>query len=273
MEMSFKKRPMLLIIGIIVLIILPIPLFYSHYRFYNSVEKEVYSMFNTTGSKKKLITKKDLEALPEKLVDYLIKVGVIGKCKDCHVTFKQTGRIKTRQDKKWTKFSATQYMTADVPNFIWSARAFPIFIRDKSVEGQGEVKVSLLGLKDIAKSDGRKTNESALARCLGELLFYPVGFLSDAISWEVLENGSLRAMAQVGDTKVKGIFIFNENGLLSQFEAKRYMNESLEDFTGIAEDYQMKQGLFIPTKMKAIWNLKEGDFEYFNCTITDYKID
>ena len=26
-------------------------------------------------------------------------------------------------------------------------------------------------------------------------------------------------------------------------------------------------------KMSAIWKLKEGDFEYFNCTITDYNID
>lgn len=264
---------MLLIGGILILIVLPLTIFYGHYRFYSSVEKEVSRMFNTKGAKETLVTKKDLEFLPEKLRDYLLKVGVINACKDCHMTFKQTGRIKTGQDKKWIDFTATQYMTANSPNFIWSARSFPIFIRDKSVNGKGEIKVSLFGLKDIVKSDGRKTDESALTRSLGELLFYPIGFLSSAILWEDLKNGSLKATAQVGDTKVEGIFFFNEDGLPSRFEAKRYMNETLEGFTGIAEDYQRKEGLFIPTKMRAIWNLKEGDFEYFNCTITDYKID
>lgn len=264
---------MLLIVGILILIVLPLALFYGHYRFYHTVEKEVSDMFNMAGVKETLVTKKDLEALPEKLRNYLLKLGVIDTCKDCHVTFKQTGRIKTGQDKKWTNFIATQYMTANSPNFIWSARSFPIFIRDKSVNGKGEVKVSLFGLKYIAKSDGHKTDKSALARCLGELLFYPVGFLSDAILWEDLKNGSLKATTQVGDTKVEGIFFFNEEGLLYRFESKRYMGETLEDFTGIAEDYQLMNELFIPTKMRAIWNLKEGDFEYFNCTITDYKID
>ncbi|MFK7811105.1 MAG: DUF6544 family protein [Maribacter sp.] len=264
---------MLLLLGILILIAFPITLFYGHYRFYNSVENEVSSMFNISGVKESLVTKKDLEAVPEKLRDYLLKVGVIGKCKGCHVTFKQNGQIKTAQDKKWTDFTATQYMTADSPNFIWSARAFPMFVRDKSINGKGEVKVSLFGLKDIAKSDGHKTNESALTRCLGELLFYPVGFLSDAISWEELENGSLKATIQVGNITTEGVFLFNEDGLLYRFESKRYMNETLEDFTGIAEDYQMKNGFFIPTKMRAIWNLKDGDFEYFNCKITEYNID
>lgn len=264
---------MLPISVILILIVFPVILFYGHFRFYHSVEKEVSDLFNAMGVKETLVTKEDLEYLPEKLRNYLLKVGVIDKCKDCHVTFKQAGRIKTGQDKKWTDFTATQYMTADSPNFIWSARSFPIFIRDKSIKGKGEVRVSLFGLKDIAKSNGHKTDESALARCLGELLFYPVGFLSDAITWEDLKNGSLKATARAGETEVEGFFFFNEDGLLYRFEAKRYRDETLENFTGIAEDYQMKNGLFIPTKMRAIWNLMEGDFEYFNCTITAYNID
>lgn len=263
----------MLLIGILILIALPLLLFYGHYNFYNSVEKEVSGMRNTSVVKEILVTKKDLEVLPKKLGDYLIKIGLIGTCKDCHVTFKQTGHIKTGQDKKWTDFTATQYMIVDSPSFIWSARSFPMFIRDKSIHGKGEVKLSLFGLKDVAKSVGYKTDESALARCLGELLFYPVGFLSDAITWEDLENGAVKATIEVAGIKADGIFFFNEDGLLYRFESKRYMNETLEDFTGIAEDYQMREGLLIPTKMRAIWNLESGDFEYFNCTITDYNID
>lgn len=264
---------MLLIIGIVILIVLPLTLFYGHYRFYSFIEKEVNEMFNTYHIEEKPITQKDLDSLPVELRDYLQKVGVIDASKNCHVTFKQTGRIKTGKDKKWTDFTATQYMSANPPNFIWSARSFPMFIKDKSIDGKGEVKVNLFGLKDIAKTNGKKTDESALARCLGELLFYPIGFLSDAITWEVMLNGSLKAKVQVNETKAEGIFYFNEEGLLYRFESKRYMGETSEKFTGIAEDYKQMDKLFIPSKMRAIWNLKNGDFEYFNCTLTDYRID
>lgn len=264
---------MILITGIFLILILPLTLFYGHHHFYRSVEKEVNNMFNKRGKKETPISVKDLEALPKKLGDYLQKIGVIGTCKDCNVTFKQTGRIKTGKDKSWTDFIATHYMTAHSLNFIWSARSYPMFIRDKSMNGQGEVKVSLFGLKDIAKTGDKKTNQSALVRCLGELLFYPIGFLSKNITWEVKPNGPLRAIAVVNETKAEGIFYFNEEGLLYRFESKRYMGETLENFTGIAEDYKKMEDLFIPTKMRAIWNLEDGDFEYFNCTITDYRID
>ncbi|WP_394973021.1 DUF6544 family protein [uncultured Croceitalea sp.] len=264
---------MLFIIGIFILIALPLILFYGHYHFYRSVEKEVGIMFNINGKKETIITENDLELLPQQLKEYLTKVGIVGTCKDCNVTFKQVGRIKTSQGKKWTNFTATQYMTATLPNFIWAARAFPMFIRDKSCNGQGEVKVSLLGLKDIAKTNDKKTDKSALVRCLGELIFYPIGFLSEAISWKVQPNNSLKAIVKIDKTQVEGIFYFNDEGLLHKFEAKRYMDQTLEDFTGIAEDYKLIGGLFIPSKMKAIWNLKEGDFEYYNSTITYYNID
>jgi hypothetical protein len=218
------------------------------------------------------ITNDDLSKLPIALKKYLIKAGVIGKYKDGHAIFKQRGRIKTSKEKGWTAFRAIQHMTASSPNFIWSAQAYPLFIQDKSANGKGEVKVNLFGLKNVATFNGPKADESALARCLGELMFYPIGFLSEHISWEVLNAHSLKAKVQMNGTETEGVFYFNEEGLLSSFQALRYKDEALENFTGIAEDYKSMDGLFIPSKMKAIWNLKDGDFEYFNCTITHYQI-
>ncbi|MGI9550657.1 MAG: DUF6544 family protein, partial [Aurantibacter sp.] len=150
-------------------------IFFGFYRFQTSVLREKESMFNQHGKAENTIAEADLETLPSLMKIYLEKVGIVGKCKDCHVIFKQTGKIKTAPKRKWTSFTATQYMTASSPNFIWSAQSFPMFIKDKSVNGKGEVKVSLFGLKDVAKSDGHKTDKSALARCLGELMFYPIG--------------------------------------------------------------------------------------------------
>jgi hypothetical protein len=258
---------------ILIIIFFTLLIFVGFYRFQASALKEKDALFNQYGKVEILVTEADLNALPSIMQNYLQKVGVVGKCKDCHVIFKQTGKIKTAAGKKWTPFKATQYMTASSPNFIWNAQAFPVFIRDKCINGKGEVRVSLFGLKELAKIDGAKTDQSALARCLGELMFYPLGFLSDTISWEVLGNDALMATVKIDDVMAQGIFYLNDAGLLYRFESNRYMNESLEKFTGVAEDYKMMEGLFIPSRMKASWNLKAGDFEYFNSTITTYKID
>lgn len=247
-------------------------IFVGSYRYHALIEKEKDVFLNMYDKKELLITEKDLDKLPAIMSSYLKKVGVVGSCRDCHSIFKQSGKIRTAKDKKWTGFMATQYMTAGQPGFIWSAKSFPMFIRDKSIDGEGEIKVNMFGYKDVALFTGKKTSISALGRCLGELMYYPIGFLSDAISWETIDNHSVKAKIQIKDVYAEGVFYFNGKGLMVRFQSKRYMADSLEDFTGIANDYKLMCGLYLPTKMKAIWNLSEGDFEYFNATITDYDI-
>jgi len=247
--------------------------FYGFYHFNDQLEKEKEFFFNMYDKKENLITREDLKSLPFIMKKYLEKVGVIGMCKDCNIIFKQIGRIKTSPLKGWTSFSATQYMTAKHPGFIWSAKAFPLFIRDKSINGKGEVKVSLLGLKNVALSEGIKTDISALVRCLGELIFYPIGFLSENISWEEINEHSVKAHVSINNIYAEGTFHFNDDGLIVSFESQRYCGEKLEYFTGKAENYKVMKGLCIPTTMKAIWNLEDGDFEYFNSDVHGYKID
>ena len=73
--------------------------------------------------------------------------------------------------------------------------------------------------------------------------------------------------------KSKASFSLMKTDCYIVLSPKDIMDGTLEDFTGIAEDDTKMGELYIPLKMRAIWNLKNGDFEYFNCTITDYKID
>lgn len=254
------------------IVLLGFLLLFGLYRFRRAISKEKEALFKTYSKRQNSITVHDLEGLPLPLKTYLKKVGVVGKPKDGHVVFRQKGRIKTSTEKGWTNFRAIQYMTSSTPNFIWSAQAYPLFIRDKSIAGKGEVKVNLFGLKNIALADGANSDQSALSRCLGELMFYPVGFLSADIAWEAIDDKSVKAKVHTQGTQAEGIFYFNPNGLLSHFKTKRYKDESLEEFTGIAENYKTMSGLLIPTTMRAIWNLEEGDFEYFNCELTNYTV-
>jgi len=248
-------------------------LFYSAFRIRKSITLEKEELFGLFDNNQRLISNADLDRLPAKLKSYLIKAGVIGSFRESNVSFTQKGQIKTAQNKKWRHFKAKQYMSSRLPGFIWSATSFPLFIRDKSFEGVGEVKINLLGYKNLATFHGQKINESALVRYLGELMFFPIGFLSKDIEWENNSKGSLKARLKVRNVVAEGVFYFNDDGLLHQFKSRRYMGETQESFTGIAEDYTMMAGMYLPSKMKAIWNLNNGDFEYFIAQITDYRID
>lgn len=264
--------PVVYVIVTIVLIILVVLPFYGAIRIRSAITKEKEALFGPVTVGKRAVATSELDSLPQNLRSFLIKSGVVGKSRDSNVIFKQQGRIMTAQNKKWRLFKATQFMSGTSPGFIWSAISFPLFIRDKCLKGVGEVKVNLLGLKDVAKYEGINTNKSALTRYLGELMFYPIGLLSKDISWKILSDDALGASLKVHDVRAEGSFYFNEEGLLYRFESQRYMGEQLENFTGLAEEYKMMSGMYIPTKMKAIWNLENGDFEYFNAEIKDYRI-
>ncbi|MEM7525776.1 MAG: DUF6544 family protein, partial [Pseudomonadota bacterium] len=196
----------------------------------------------------------------------LIKVGVVGKPRHCNVVFKQKGKIKNNQE-KWISFNATQYMSSMNPGFIWKAQSFPMLIRDKSMNNKGEMKISFLGLKNFARISGDEVDQSSLGRYLGELIWFPIGFLDSDISWETINNESVKATIVKGDLTLEGVFFFDQNGLIDHFETKRYRYTAMEDFIGEVGIYKKYDGLLIPDSMTAIWNLKGQKFEYFKATI------
>jgi len=248
-------------------------IFYGHYRFYHGVGKDKHVLFNHTGNTEKPVAANDLKKLPDTMVNYLKKVDVIGSCKDCHATIKQRGQIRKNVGSKWLDFTAKQYMSSVPIGFIWAAKSFPMFVKDKSVLGIGETNVSLFGLFSIAKERSKKINESALGRCLAELPLYPVAFLNNKISFKALDENKVRAVITIEGTTAEGIFHFDANGLIERFQSKRYRGTVLERFTGEMGNYKTHAGLYVPTTLKAIWNLEDGDFHYFTGEIVDYQID
>lgn len=256
-----------------IVILLTLLLLIGQYRFYFLVEKDKNELFNLSGNTEKKVVSTDFEQLPDLLVRYLKEVGVEGKCGDCHLTLRQRGRIRSSAKGKWMGFNAKQFMSAVPLGFVWAARAFPIFVKDKSIRGIGEVSISLFGLVPLGKQQSHKTNTSALARCLAELPLYPIAFLNKGITWETMSENALRAKVVVEGTQTEGIFFFNRNGLIDRFESERYRGNVLERFTGEMGEYKILSDLYVPTKLKAIWHLDGEDLEYFEGEIVAYRID
>jgi len=241
-------------------------------NFNNNIKKEKTILFSSSSSAVN-VTPADIEHLPEPLKNYLIKTNVVGTCKNCSITIKQKGRIRSAPEKKWMPFTAVQYMSWNHPGFIWKAKSFPVLVRDKYLNGRGEVRVSFSGLKDIEVSKGSTIDSGALLRYFGELAYYPQGFLDNHITWEEINPNTVKGTLMLKDITVSGTFYFNEEGWIYKFEARRNYGNSLQKFTGLVDNYKDFNGIMIPSGMTAVWNLNEGDFEYFKATVTDYTLN
>lgn len=241
------------------------------------VEQEKAILFNSETTDNSRVTLKDLERSPELLKNHLSHSNVVGTKRSLNLTIKQKGKIKVDVNKDWMPFTATQYFSSSYPGFVWYAKIFPIYVRDKFLDHKGEVKVSFLGLKTIAVATGKEVDQGSLLRYLGELVWMPSGLLDERITWSERNAHSLNAILTVGGLSVKGVFYFDSKGLINRFEAKRYFESNgkytLEDWSAILDAYSTFNGILIPSKGRVIWNLKEGDFEYFIFEVTDYKMD
>ncbi|MBQ4819699.1 DUF6544 family protein [Aquimarina sp. MMG016] len=261
----------LIIIGITIVVIVTI-VFIGISSIQRNVNQEKNALF-TSNNEDKLISKDDLDSFPDLMKNYLINVKVIGKPKYCNAVFSQKGKIRTNPEKDWLPFTATQYISSYNPGFIWNAKAFPMLIRDKYQEENGEVKISLLGLKKIAQHSGPEVDQSSLGRYFGELIWFPIGFLDSDIFWEQLDTKTVKGVISKGGIKLEGHFIFDENGMIDSFKTKRYRDTVLENFIGEVGKYKDYDGVLIPETMTAIWDLKDTRLEYFKADIIDYNLE
>lgn len=241
------------------------------FTFNEKVKREKKLLFSSETTTE-IINESDLDSFPKLIKNYLLKAGVVGKPKHCSVTFKQNGAIKTDPKKNWLTFKATQYMSSANSGFIWNARAFPIYIRDKYMDGKGEIMVNFLGLRKLVSVSTPEVDQSAFGRYFGELIWFPIGFLDRDIKWDVVDETTIKGIITKSSISFEGYFHFAENGLIDSFRCKRYRDDTLDDFIGEAEGYELMDGLLIPKRMRAIWDLKQGRLEYFNATITEYKL-
>ena len=241
------------------------------FLFHQKIKKES-ELLLTSETTSELIALKDLEPLPQLLKNYLSRVGVLGKPLNCSAVYKQGGTIKTEPKKDWLSFKATQYVSSTNSGFIWSAKAFPIYIRDRYMEGRGEILVNFLGLRKLVSVSTPETNQSALGRYFGELIWFPIGFLDRDIQWEAIDETTIKGVMTKGSISVDGYFYFTDDGLINAFRCKRYRDDTLEDFIGEAEDYELMDGLLLPRVMTAIWDLDQGSLEYFRATISQYQL-
>ena len=243
---------------------------------------EARQLLESTAGRDSIITEKDIEGLPEPVQRNLRYTGVIGKQRISTVRLKQKGLFKMKQGRKWMPYVARQYFTTDPPGFVWQARvkAAPLFWisgRDMYYGGKGSMKIKLWSFIRIVNAAGPKLDQGAMVRYLSEIIWFPTAYLSDYIAWEAVDTNAAKATMSYGGVTASAILRYDEDGRLIEFVADRYMGAgdkaALEKWSTPVREYAEMNGLQIPVKGEAVWNLASGDFSYVDLKVTDIEYD
>lgn len=253
---------------------------FSNFSFKNKVDEERKVLFEKSEpDKEKVITQQTISKLPTIVQKWLTNIGVIGNNPISNVHLVQELQLKLKPDQEnWNNGKANQYYTIYPPAFNWSITTeinsiLSIVGRDKFVNGNGEMTIKLLSLISVADAkNSDKIDQATLQRFLAEIVWFPTASLSDYITWEQIDENSAKATMTFNGTKGSGIFHFDNNGIFKKFTAMRYkdVKDSLPKlWTVSAIKTEERNGLKIPTELKADWKLDNNTWTWLKIKITE----
>jgi len=176
-------------------------------------------------------------------------------------------------------FSAVQHMTAAPPGFVWDAdmQMMPMMgvnVVDAYVGGEGILRARLLSTITVAEAEpGQILNEGELIRYLAESVWLPTALLPEnGVTWEAVDDLHARATLSHEGIMVSLLFTFNADDEVVQIFSEsrgRDLDGTVvpTPWTGRFWNYQIRDGLWIPTEGEVEWNLPEGDLVYWRGVI------
>ncbi len=225
---------------------------------------------------KQTIQKAELEVLPEPVKRFMEYSQVVGTPHIQKARIKQSGLFKMAPDKPWTPFTAEQEYDIPTASFIWKvdmkmAPFIHITGSDHLENGEGQMRIKLLGFIPIVNAKGPEMDQGAMTRYLSEIIWFPQACLDDHIRWEAIDSTSAKAIFTIDQKSVEGVFHFDQEGKVTLFECQRYAYEDkemvLRSWQTPIDEYGERAGLQLGIRGRAIWNLPEGDYTYVDVEI------
>lgn len=238
-----------------------------------SKKAEINRLFSTSKNiSDKKFSKDLLSGLPEPVKRYFSYVLTEGQSFVSYARLKHGGLF--RQKEKWMTIKGEEYFTAEKPGFFWKASVPLMSAKDLYIEGEGNLVIKLLSLFKVVDEKGPEVNQGELLRWLGEAPLFPTVLLpSENLHWEAIDDNSAKVILSNNELTVEGVFCFNEKGEVASFKAKRFMDKTLEDWTGYYNDFREVNGMKIPFYLEVVWTLETGDYSYAKFSINEIEFD
>ncbi len=248
----------------------------------SEIKKDIdkYSIFPTD-----IISVSDIATLPNPVKRYFRHCGYIGRIKMINAKIEfENAFLKRESNNKWMKLKCHQYNSITEPTRIVYLKnnilgVIPFEARDKSQNGKGNMLIKLMKRITVADAKGVEMDISSLVTVLSETFIIPTYALQDYIKWETIDDNNAKATLTYNDTKVSGVFRFNNKGeMISFYTEDRYNAEKDGNYNKIpwsivVNNYMEKNGMKFPCEIKVIWHTNNGNFEYFKGKISNIEFN
>ena len=220
------------------------------------------------------ITEKDLEHLPQLVRDYLISAGVPGQPEVLHMRAVFGAEMRNR-NQDWFPLEVEQHNFFDTHERFFYLKArlkgLPVRGYHRYAGEKASMRIKLLGLIPVVQADGGLLFTAETVTLLNDMCFLaPATLTNKHITWEEIDNATVRATFTNNSVKVSAILRFNQDGQLVNFISDdRYdISENKKYRFSTPLSRYMKIGEFaLPTYGEAIWHYPEGPFVYGRYTL------
>ena len=225
---------------------------------------------------------REIDGLPAPVQRYFRAVLKDGQPLIAAATFELAGTINMSASggEQWKPFTSWQRAVVHRPGFLWNGRVamFPGLaarIHDSYISGVGTLHAAMLGLFTVAEvHGGGEIARGELMRYFAEMVWYPTALLpSQGVRWEAVDDRSANATLTDGPINLTLLFRFAEVGLITSVHADARGARVGKDTVMLPWDcsvsnYQLRDGMMVPTRGEAAWLRPEGRKPYFISSLT-----
>jgi len=192
----------------------------------------------------------------------------------------EKGEMRMSPQARWIPFTAEQFTDARRSSFRWNARldpgkiASPVVI-DAYEEGRGRLVVKLGGVLPVRKVTGPDADKGELQRYLSSIAFCPPILLNHpSLNWTAVGPLTLRVRDREDPTGATVDIDLDDDGrpLGCRADRPRMVGKKtvLTPWSATCSEFHEWEGLRVPTRLGASWQLPEGPFVYFRAEITSF---
>lgn len=262
----------LLIIGSVIYWMLP----YSPAK--QKFQKRMQKRVEEIGESKEVCSQEEIQKLPKPLQRYCKYIGLENtpKYKTVNAFFEDTDFVFDTKTEKTMKMDYDLWLFNEkiFRSAFCSASMYGIpfegedYMTEEKQGGMRGILAKSIQIFDVRDEQGYKAGLiSWLAECA---VINPSVLLSPAITYKELDDMHVEATITYNGVTGSGIFTVNEEGAITEFYSDERQVEEIDGekikmgWRCICENYEMQNGIKIPTKIKSIKIFPDGkELVYF----------
>ena len=236
---------------------------------------EVENRFKELQDTARLITKSDLDKLPEPIANFLEHCGWLGKEIPLNFHAKFSGEFSMKEG-KYQKIHAEQYNWLDEPTRIFHIQNWMMGGRHHFDKNGAFMLIKLFKRIKLVNAKGPEMNQSELVTYLNDLfILAPGALVYIPIQWEILNEQKVKATISYFGNTVSAEVSFNKNHEMVNFiSIDRYASSDgkkteLLPWSTPIRNYVELNGIKVPTYGEAIWHFPDHDFNYIKFNIKE----